>query len=526
MLVASCVAQGLERVGVVAATASVAFSGVRAQGSVVVTAVLAVVFFVRGVLSSSLRFRVRGRALEVLVSAMLSDSGDVTRAPDDQIEPALFDGLYGTEEALGLWLPQVVGDGVACVVAGVLIACFEPLKLVVAGGLAILVGAGAAVAVRRVATASTERQWRALLPALDDLTTAIRGRLEIVSNGGAPRFERGVAEKLAVWRSVSASSRVVMFLAGRAPVVGAAVVVGLFFLHEGGSTSNGLAHAAVLASVTPAFAGVAKGALDLARSLVRASGLVEAVDRAASAADGRETDGTESPHFPATVSWEAVSFSYASGSGADAGAALAGVNVCWAPGTLLGLAGQNGSGKSTFVRLLLGLHTPSKGIVRVGDRPLQELRRASLRENVAYLAQRPFLPDRVTVADAIHLLAPSSVATHAAMEAILRRLALWPVLERRNPSAPLDVKVGTLSAGQKQRVAIARVLLRRTPLLLLDEPDANLDAEGIALVAEIVREEAKSRMVLVVAHSQALLATVDRVIHFEDGRVVMAASRG
>ena len=82
--------------------------------------------------------------------------------------------------------------------------------------------------------------------------------------------------------------------------------------------------------------------------------------------------------------------------------------------------------------------------------------------------------------------------------------------------------LGTLSAGEKQRVAIARVLLRRTPLLLLDEPDANLDAEGIALVAQIIRDEARSRMVLVVAHSPALLATVDRVLHFRDGRLVPA----
>ncbi len=128
----------------------------------------------------------------------------------------------------------------------------------------------------------------------------------------------------------------------------------------------------------------------------------------------------------------------------------------------------------------------------------------------------------MTVAQAIHLLASEVDATPAAMEATLGRLALWPVLLRRNPAAPLEVTLGTLSAGEKQRVAIARVLLRRTPLLLLDEPDANLDAEGIALVAQIIRDEARSRMVLVVAHSPALLATVDRVLHFRDGRLVPA----
>ena len=221
-------------------------------------------------------------------------------------------------------------------------------------------------------------------------------------------------------------------------------------------------------------------------------------------------DGTHTPDLPATLAWRAVSFSYPG----DGRPALSGVTVAWEPGTILGLAGQNGSGKSTFVRLLLGLHAPSDGTVHVGALSLTEIRRASLRDRVAYLAQRPFLPDPMTVAQAIHLLASEVDATPAAMEATLGRLALWPVLLRRNPAAPLEVTLGTLSAGEKQRVAIARVLLRRTPLLLLDEPDANLDAEGIALVAQIIRDEARSRMVLVVAHSPALLATVDRVLHF------------
>jgi ABC-type transport system involved in cytochrome bd biosynthesis fused ATPase/permease subunit len=94
------------------------------------------------------------------------------------------------------------------------------------------------------------------------------------------------------------------------------------------------------------------------------------------------------------------------------------------------------------------------------------------------------------------------------------------VLLRRSPGAPLEVKLGALSAGERQRVALARVLLRDAKVVLLDEPDANLDGEGVEILVAILREEARSKMVMVVAHSPAVLAAADRVLRFEDGRVV------
>jgi ABC-type multidrug transport system fused ATPase/permease subunit len=348
------------------------------------------------------------------------------------------------------------------------------------------------------------------MPALDDLSSAIHGRLEIVGNGGVEQFERGVSEKLAHWRNTSVGARMVSFLAGRAPVAGAAVVVALFFIGEGGVGSATLAHAAVLASVTPAFAGVAKQALDIARALVRASPIAARLDRIRH----RLPDGAEVPSLPAAFTWKEVSFAYP----AESRPILSGVDVRWEPGTFLGLAGQNGSGKSTFVRILLGLHAPTSGGVLVGEIPLDAIDRTLFRHRVGYLAQRPFLPDHMTVAQAIRLLSPD--ATVGGMQEILAKLSLWPVLVRRSSEAPLDVKLSSLSAGEKQRVALARVLLREAPLLLLDEPDANLDAEGVALVAALLRAEATKRMVLVVAHSQVLLASVDRVLHFEDGKVL------
>jgi len=106
-------------------------------------------------------------------------------------------------------------------------------------------------------------------------------------------------------------------------------------------------------------------------------------------------------------------------------------------------------------------------------------------------------------------------------DAMVENLGRVGVLQslRKLSSDPLSVRIGLLSIGERQRIAIARVLARRAPLLVLDEPDANLDRTGTELVAKLVKECAQERMVLIVAHAPELLEAVDRVVTLEAGRV-------
>jgi ABC-type transport system involved in cytochrome bd biosynthesis fused ATPase/permease subunit len=106
--------------------------------------------------------------------------------------------------------------------------------------------------------------------------------------------------------------------------------------------------------------------------------------------------------------------------------------------------------------------------------------------------------------------------------AALDRVGLLPVL-RRAGDDPLTVRVDSLSVGERQRIALARILCRDAFLFLLDEPDANLDRTGIALVAELLRDLAGRGMVAFAAHTPELLAVAGRVVVLAQGRVQTVA---
>jgi ABC-type multidrug transport system fused ATPase/permease subunit len=223
--------------------------------------------------------------------------------------------------------------------------------------------------------------------------------------------------------------------------------------------------------------------------------------------------GRPPPRLPARIELDRVSFQYP-----DApGDALSGVSFSWDGEDLLALAGANGSGKSTCLRLLVALGRPRAGVVRIGGIDVNDIDADAWRAHVAFLPQRPYLPQRAEVRTAVRLLAPDASDAH--IVAALDRVGVLPAL-RGLSSDPLEVPIDTLSVGQRQRVALARFLCREAALLVLDEPDANLDREGIALVAELLRELARDRMVVFAAHTPELVEIASRVLTLDAGRVV------
>nr|WP_202482017.1 thiol reductant ABC exporter subunit CydD [Streptomyces sp. SID5594] len=184
------------------------------------------------------------------------------------------------------------------------------------------------------------------------------------------------------------------------------------------------------------------------------------------------------------------------------------------PGETVALVGPSGVGKSTLLNVVLGFAVPDEGRVRVGGRDLAELDPERWRSRIAWVPQRPHL-FAGTIAENVRLARPD--ADDEAVVAALRDAGAYDfVAELPDGERTLLGEDGAgLSAGQRQRLALARAFLADRPLLLLDEPTASLDGETEAGIVDAVRRLAAGRTVLLVVHRPALLAVADRVVTLE-----------
>jgi ATP-binding cassette, subfamily C, bacterial CydCD len=191
--------------------------------------------------------------------------------------------------------------------------------------------------------------------------------------------------------------------------------------------------------------------------------------------------------------------------------ALDDVSLTIHEGEVLALVGPSGCGKSTLLGVLLRLVAPERGTVRVGEIDLTELDIGAWRERLAWVPQRPHLFG-ASIAANVRLGRPE--ATTKQVSAAVEAAGLAGVVERL-PNG-LDTVLGErgagLSAGERQRVALARAFLRDAPLLLLDEPTANLDGETEREIVRTIARLAVGRTVVLVAHRPALIAVADRVV--------------
>lgn len=206
---------------------------------------------------------------------------------------------------------------------------------------------------------------------------------------------------------------------------------------------------------------------------------------------------------------------------------LAGVSAVAEPGRLVAVVGPNGAGKSTLLALAARLMDPDRGLVRLDGQNLAEREETSVRRSVSMVGPDfPLL--RGTVDENLRYRWPD-----APQEELDRVGALCSLhsLVAELPEG-LDTRVveggSNLSAGQRQRLSIARALVGDPAVLLLDEADANLDQEARALVDRIVQTRRGLRTVLVVSHRAEVLDWADAIWHLEDGRLVepSAAERG
>lgn len=199
--------------------------------------------------------------------------------------------------------------------------------------------------------------------------------------------------------------------------------------------------------------------------------------------------------------------------------ALTDVNLALPAGTCTALVGRSGAGKSTLVNLLLRFMDSQEGRITANGIPLTDLSVETWREYVALVPQRPYL-FYGSVSANIRLARPDASEDEVVRAAELAGAAAFINQLSQGYATEVGERGVRLSAGQAQRIAIARAFLKDAPLLVLDEPTSSLDPESEALIRQALEHLMRDRTVLVIAHRYNTIARAEQIAILEEGRLV------
>jgi len=222
---------------------------------------------------------------------------------------------------------------------------------------------------------------------------------------------------------------------------------------------------------------------------------------------------------PGQIEFKQVSFAFSPGQPYESAPpqVLTDISFTVPAGTILGIAGPQGSGKTTLLQLIPRIYDISSGTITLDDTDIRQLRITDLRKSIGFVSQEPFLFSG-SIRDNLTFGEPMSEekiikATKAA--ALYDTITQFP--------HGLDTLVGekgvVLSGGQKQRMVLARALIADPPILLLDDPVGQVDAQTASAIIDTIRSIAKDRTTIIVSHRISAVSFADCIIVLEDGHI-------
>jgi ATP-binding cassette subfamily C protein CydD len=469
--------------------------------------------------------------------AVLSDLRLALVAKRLRTQPTAVDGTEGAEiatvsvqgvEALegyfARYLPQVV---LACVVPFLVIAwvAFVDLEAAVIMLLTLPLVPVFMWLIGSYTADMTRERWQALRQLSSHFLDVVRGLPTLRSFGRGTDEVAVIGEVSERYRKTTMETLRISFLSGSVLELAATIGVALVAVTAGvrlvGGSLGLQAGLTVIILAPELYLPYRRLGAEYhasADGLAVAERMFELLDAPAAVGAG----GPRLAPSPATaqVRLERVSFSYPT----RPVPVLDGFDLELSPGEFVAVVGESGAGKSTVAAMLLGLLSPTSGRITVGEVDLSECRLDAWRRLVAWVPQHPTL-FRASVVDNIRLgdpeASPDAVCAAAVLAGADDFISGLP--------DGYDTVVGdgerSLSPGERRRIGLARAFVRDAPLVILDEPTADLDPRSVSVVAEAVRRLRAGRTMLVIAHRPELVQSADRVVRVIDGAAVPEPAR-
>ena len=365
------------------------------------------------------------------------------------------------------------------------------------------------------------REKRRRSGSLNSVAEQTLGNLALVqtSNRTDDELRRFEGEGRAIVDASMASTKLQSLLAplvNLIELVGAMVVVGagIWALSSGRLTLGSLL---VFLTYLTQLYGPVRSLSGLINDLFSASAgaerIIELLDESPSVADRPGAAPLVRPR--GRIEFDEVSFTYEGASKK----AVDDLSLTLAPGQTLALVGASGAGKSTLVNLLLRFADPQSGAVRIDGYDVRDVTLESLRDSIGVLLQETFILDG-TIRSNIAYGQPSASNEEIVDAARAADAHDFIVALPDRYDTVVGSKGRSLSGGQRQRVALARLLLRDTPILVLDEPSVGLDAASAQRALAPFRRAMRDRTTIVVSHDLMTVSDADMIAVLDEGRVV------
>ena len=462
-----------------------------------------------------------------------------TRAQTGSLVSRLNSDVIGAQQAFTSVLSSVVSNAVSLVlIVGAMATLSWQLTLAALALVPFFLIPAKLMGRRLAALTSTQMTANADLGSRMTERFNVAGALLVKLFGTPAREEREYADRAATVRDtgvrIAMNRSVFMTALTLVAALATAMVYGLGGLMAvQGSLTIGtlLALAALLARLYGPLTALSNVRVDVMTALVSFDRVFEVLDLRPLVAESATP--VSLPTGPVAVEFEAVGFAYpsadevslrsleaqATGDRGGGEPVLREITFTAAPGELVALVGPSGAGKTTITSLVARLYDPSAGVVRVGGVDVREASLASVHETVGMVTQEAHL-FHDTIRGNLTYAKPD--ATDGEMRQALAAAQVLTLVESL-PSG-LDTVVGDrghrLSGGEKQRLAIARLLLKEPQVVVLDEATAHLDSESEVAVQRALDVALDGRTALVIAHRLSTVRGADQILVIDDGRIV------